>query len=158
MSTSKRRTTRNKVLQALYAHEISRDPISGVSATVFADLQSNPQELAFAQQLVTEVLRHQEEIEQLIKGKVAHWELDRIAVIDHLLLRMGICELLYFESIPPKVTINESIEIAKSFSTEKSGQFINGILDAVLEDLVRTKALRKSGRGLVNSNLPAQKK
>jgi N utilization substance protein B len=79
-------------------------------------------------------------------------------VIDHLLLRMGICELLYFESIPPKVTINESIEIAKSFSTEKSGQFINGILDAVLEDLIRTKALRKSGRGLVNSNLPAQKK
>jgi N utilization substance protein B len=153
-----RRTTRNKVLQALYAHEISRDPIADVSAPIFAELSSNPPELAFAEKLVTEVLRHHEEIEGLIKGKVAHWELDRIAVIDHLLLRMGICELLYFENIPPKVTINESIEIAKSFSTEKSGQFINGILDAILEDLNRTKKLRKSGRGLVNTNMPAQKK
>ena len=66
-----------------------------------------------------------------------------------LLLRMGICELLYFPDIPPKVTINELIEVAKSFSTEKSGKFINGVLDAILIDLRAKHLLVKTGRGLI---------
>lgn len=148
--------TREKVLQVLYAHELSKDPIASVTVSLFADIQSNKDELAFAQKLVDEVIAHQDEIETLIKTKVAHWELDRIAVIDRMLLRMGICELLYFQDIPPKVTINESIEIAKAFSTEKSGQFINGILDAVLEDLKSNHTLHKSGRGLIDKTIHQQ--
>nr|WP_243663960.1 transcription antitermination factor NusB [Rhodothermus marinus] len=62
---------------------------------------------------------------------------------------MAICELLAFEDIPPKVSINEAIELAKKYSTEKSGQFVNGVLDAVVLDLQRQGRLKKSGRGLI---------
>jgi len=78
----------------------------------------------------------------------------RIAFIDKLLLRIGIGELLFAEDVPPKVTINETIEIAKEFSTAKSGKFINGILDAVLIDLKDEGKLRKVGRGLIEHPLP----
>ena len=158
MTTYRRRETREKALQALYAHELSRDPISGVMDSVLNDLKENREEYDFAKQLVMGVVTHQSEIEMLIKAKVDHWEFDRIAVIDRMLLRMGICELLYFEDIPPKVTINESIEIAKAFSTEKSGQFINGVLDAVLDDMKKQKSLHKTGRGLIDSSPGGERK
>jgi len=79
--------------------------------------------------------------------------MNRIALIDKLLLRMGICELLYFPDIPPKVSINESIEIAKDFSTAGSGKFINGILDAILSDEKKSGKLNKTGRGLVEESI-----
>ena len=72
---------------------------------------------------------------------------------------MGICELLHFPDIPPKVTINEAIELAKCFSTEKSGRFINGILDAILDKLKKSGTLTKAGRGLQNeTTVPAAKR
>jgi N utilization substance protein B len=64
---------------------------------------------------------------------------------------MSICELLYFDDIPPKVTINEAIEIARDFSTEKSDKFVNGVLDSILDDLKKDGRIKKSGRGLVNT-------
>ena len=153
MTTYKRRLTREKVLQALYAYELSKEPINVVMASVLVDLKSDDEDFDFAKQLINEVIKHQDEIETIIKEKVAHWEFDRIAVIDRMLLRMGICELLYFEDIPPKVTINESIEVAKTFSTEKSGNFINGVLDAVLNDLKTSHHLNKTGRGLIEQTI-----
>jgi N utilization substance protein B len=149
----KRRLTREKVLQALYAYELSKEPITVVIASVLVDLKSDDEDFDFAKKLINEVIKHQDEIETIIRKKVAHWEFDRIAVIDRMLLRMGICELLYFEDIPPKVTINESIEVAKAFSTEKSGKFINGVLDAVLDDLKTSHHLKKTGRGLINQTI-----
>jgi N utilization substance protein B len=89
----------------------------------------------------------------MIKSKVSNWEMDRIALIDKLLLRMGICELIYFEDIPPKVSINEVIEISKKFSTAGSAKFINGVLDAVLNDLKKSGQLKKSGRGLIDESI-----
>jgi N utilization substance protein B len=73
---------------------------------------------------------------------------------------MGICELLYFDDIPPKVSINEAIEIAREFSTDKSDKFVNGVLDSVLDDLRKSERLKKSGRGLVDTPhvRPASKK
>ena len=79
--------------------------------------------------------------------------MNRIALIDKILLRMGICELLYFPDIPPKVSINEVIEIAKVFSTAGSGKFINGILDAILSELKTTGNLKKTGRGLMEESI-----
>jgi N utilization substance protein B len=80
--------------------------------------------------------------------------MDRIALIDKLLLQIGITELMYFPEIPPKVSINEVIEIAKDYSTSNSGKFINGILDAILSELKESGNLNKSGRGLIGESLP----
>jgi N utilization substance protein B len=66
---------------------------------------------------------------------------------------MGICELMYFDDIPPKVSINEAIEIVRAYSTEKSDKFVNGVLDSVLEDLKKDGKLKKTGRGLVDSSI-----
>ncbi|HET56271.1 MAG TPA: N utilization substance protein B, partial [Ignavibacteria bacterium] len=74
---------------------------------------------------------------------------ERIALLDRLILRLALCELLFFEEIPPKVTINEAIDLAKKFSTEDSGRFVNGILDAVLRKLKQENRLAKHGRGLL---------
>jgi N utilization substance protein B len=151
MTTYNRRLIRERVLQVLYAHEISKEPIEQVMQQLLSELRSNKDHFEFAKKLIFEVLRNEAAIEELIKSRVAHWELERIALIDRMLLRMGICELVYFEDIPPKVTINESIEVAKIYSTENSGKFVNGVLDAVLEDLKQSNKLKKSGRGLVES-------
>ena len=71
-----------------------------------------------------------------------------MAILDRLILRMAICELCRFEDIPPKVSINEAIDIAKRYSTERSGHFVNGMLDAIVYELEQSGELRKSGRGL----------
>lgn len=158
MATYRRRLTREKVLQTLYAHKLSNEPISGIMEAILVDLKPHKEDFAFAVELVRTVLAHEEEIEGYIKAKVAHWELNRIAVIDRMLLRMGIAELLYFPDIPPKVTINESIEVAKNYSTEKSGKFVNGVLDAVLEELRGKGLLVKTGRGLLDGTARASDK
>jgi N utilization substance protein B len=164
----KRRAVREKVMQALYAYEISGEPIERIiDETVTPAFgkglatdapKSQRETLEFAKALIHTVIDHQQEIDSTIKMKVANWEFNRIAVIDRILLEMGICELLYFEDIPPKVTINEAIEIAKRFSTEKSGQFINGVLDSLLADLKRNGQLKKSGRGLIETTLHPKEK
>jgi N utilization substance protein B len=99
------------------------------------------------------VIKHTDELDEKIKERVANWEMNRIALVDKILLRIGICELLYFPDIPPKVSINESIEIAKEYSTARSGKFINGILDAILSELKENKKLHKTGRGLVDESI-----
>jgi transcription antitermination protein NusB len=153
MAISRRRVVREKVLQTLYAHELSKDPIAEVITNVMGDLRNTREDFEFANKLVHEVIKHKTEIEQIIRTSVAHWEYDRIAVIDNILLRIGICEFLYFPDIPPKVTINEAIEIAKLFSTEQSGKFVNGVLDAILAGLKKSGLLHKIGRGLIENNL-----
>jgi N utilization substance protein B len=90
--------------------------------------------------------------DMMIRRKAVNWEFNRIAIMDKLILRMALCEFLYFPDIPPKVTIDEAIEVAKKFSTEKSGRFVNGILDAVLIDLRKEGRLQKRGRGLSEGN------
>ena len=78
-----------------------------------------------------------------------NWESDRIAGMDMILIKMGISEFLYFPSIPTRVTINEYIEIAKDYSTQKSGYFVNGVLDKLSKEFEKEKRLVKVGRGLL---------
>jgi len=92
-----------------------------------------------------------EEYERMIAGHARNWEFDRIALLDVILMKMAICELLHFPSIPVKVTINEYIEISKGYSTPKSRIFINGMLDKIVETLRADNRLRKTGRGLLDS-------
>ena len=91
------------------------------------------------------------DLDSLIRKRVEHWEFGRLAIIDRIILRMSICELLYFDDIPPKVSINEAIEIARDYSTEKSDKFVNGVLDSILADLKKEGKLSKSGRGLLDT-------
>lgn len=83
---------------------------------------------------------------ELIQPKLVNWDSERVALIDMLLLRMGVAELLYFPTIPTKVTINEYIELAKLYSTPQSGQFVNGVLDNILKDLTKENKIHKEQR------------
>ena len=149
---SKRRIVREKVLQILYAYEMNKDSLQPLSLEVLKDVTDNT-DWIFAQELIRKVLSNIEDLDEKIIKRVTNWEMNRIALIDKILLRIGICELLYFPDIPPKVSINESIEIAKDYSTAGSAKFINGILDAVLADEKNTGKLNKSGRGLVEESI-----
>lgn len=102
-----------------------------------------PEKLLFAKDLLRTTIEKKEVAMEYIKPKLKNWEPERIAILDMLLMRMGVCEFLYFETIPPKVTINEYIDLAKEYSTQQSGQFINGILDNIHKDLVRDDKMHK---------------
>jgi transcription antitermination protein NusB len=148
----KRRIVRERVLQVLYAYEMSKENLDFLEKEIMIDIPDKIDE-DFAHDLVNRVLIHCDDFDKMIKQRVNNWEMNRIALIDKILLRMGICELLYFPDIPPKVSINEVIEIAKVFSTAGSGKFINGILDAVLSELKNSGNLNKTGRGLLEESI-----
>jgi N utilization substance protein B len=97
----------------------------------------------FGKNLLQTTLEKKELALQYIKPKLKNWDPDRIAALDMILMRMGMCEFLFFETIPPKVTINEYIDLAKEYSTQQSGQFVNGILDNIHKDLVRDNQMHK---------------
>ena len=80
----------------------------------------------------------------MIKARLKNWDPERIAALDMILMQMGVCEFLYFPTIPPKVTINEYIDLAKDYSTAQSGQFVNGILDGIHKDLLKEDKIHKS--------------
>lgn len=109
----------------------------------------NFQELAgkekmdFAVNLLECVIDKKVYCRELITPKLKNWDADRIAALDMILMEMGVCEFLYFETIPPKVTINEYIDLAKDYSTEQSGHFVNGILDNIHKELVAQDKIRK---------------
>ncbi len=149
---SKRRIVRERVLQILYAYELNQESLQSLIDGTLSDIKFKA-EKQFANDLINKVLIHSKELDERILERAANWEINRIAIIDRLLLRIGICELLYFPDIPPKVSINESIEIAKDFSTAGSGKFINGILDAILSDEKKSGKLKKTGRGLVEESI-----
>jgi N utilization substance protein B len=158
MST-RRRQIREKVLQGLYAFELSHEPVELILDTIVGGLKKEPEIFDLAKTLFLKVIETKDEIDVLIKSRVANWEFSRLAVIDKIILRISICELLYFDDIPPKVSINEAIEIARRYSTEKSDKFVNGVLDSILDDLKKSGRINKTGRGLLESSTkknPAQ--
>lgn len=104
--------------------------------------------------LFYDTIQEREELDTLIQSKAENWELDRIALIDRILMQMGINEILKFQEIPVKVSINEYLEIAKKFSTPKSSKFLNGILDSLYNDFKENGKIQKSGRGLIEESLP----
>lgn len=103
----------------------------------------------FIVELFKKTIAQSDKLEDLIRTKTKNWELERIALIDIILIKMAIIELMQFPSIPVKVTMNEYIELSKLFSTPKSKIFINGLLDKLVEDLKREKKIKKKGRGLL---------
>lgn len=138
-----------EVLQAMVAKTFKNFSSESPAQNKLAELTPNWEEdTEFITELLKQTIRYGNEYQELISAKTKNWEADRIALVDNLLMRMAICELVNFPTIPVKVTINEYIELSKAFSTSKSNTFINGILDKILADLTQQRRIQKQGRGL----------
>jgi len=118
--------------------------------TPLIPLLKDEEEVTFYSDLFRKTLLYNAEYQKRIDDKLLHWESERVMEIDTILMKMALCELTQFPTIPIKVTINEYIELAKLYSSRKSGVFINGILDRIILDLKNEGLLNKMGRGLVN--------
>lgn len=146
---SNRHLLRSIAMQSLFQWDFMGQP----SAILPALIQQNTDEFApgtkdtdFALELVDGVLKHQSEIDELIQKFAPQWPLDQITIIDRNILRLGIFELHFSETIPAKVAINEAIELAKSFGGQASGRFVNGVLGAMYKAMVATGALKQIDR------------
>ena len=124
----------------------SEDPFKNKLTPISADWTEDSR---FVKDLFAYTIKNDGAYQELIAERTKNWESERIALMDTILMKMAICELMNFPSIPVKVTINEYLELSKDYSTPKSNSFINGILDKILNDLKRTNSIKKIGRGLI---------
>ena len=124
----------------------SEDPFKNKLTEISADWVEDSK---FVQDLFVYTLQNDAKYQEMIADRTKNWESERIALMDTILMKMAICELLNFPSIPVKVTINEYLELSKDYSTPKSNSFINGILDKILGDLKKNNTIKKIGRGLI---------
>lgn len=115
----------------------------------FPEMNSAEEDPQFAIDLLEKVVVNNDTLQEEMVGRTANWDSERIAVLDAIMIKMAMAELLFFPSIPTKVTMNEYIEISKDYSTPKSNIFINGILDKTIKDFDQSGRLNKSGRGLI---------
>ena len=130
----KRREARESALKFLYQTEFNSENPSLELDSFCERLNTSEEVQDFTQILIKNFLMHQKEVDELLKNISFNWTQDRMAVIDRNILRLGISELLFDSTTPPKVVINEAIEIAKKFGTDESPDFINGVLDKILKD------------------------
>ncbi len=135
--------------QMMATKTIKRFDDSYTAESTLPRLIKDSGDLDFAEVLFRKSIVNSDEYEKLIHEKARNWEMDRIALIDILLMKLAISEMINFQEIPVKVTLNEYIDISKEYSTPKSGTFINGILDKVKADLMESGEIRKIGRGLL---------
>ncbi len=148
-----RRLAREATLRSIYAVVVGKNTTQEVTKNIIKDkLKDDTEGIKFAERLLLITIDNGVDYDEIISKHINNWEVNRLATIDKFILRMAISELLHFEEIPTKVTINEAIEIAKMYSTRKSGKFVNGILDAVLTDLKSQDLINKKGRGLIESS------
>lgn len=129
----KRRIERELALKILYALEFNPTSIEQQIDLYNQNFKENVSE--FAANIIRTATENKEELDKLIKPQLHNWDFERVSIIDKLLLRMALTELMYFIEVPAEVTLNEVIEISKTYSTERSGKFINGILDAILKKI-----------------------
>lgn len=132
-----RRAARQCVLETLFAYQFSKNERTEIINQL---INKNPElkdHYDFIKSLSDIVSTKIDWTENVIKAHLENWELNRVANIDKILLKMGICEIYFVSDIPPKVTITEMVEIAKIYSTDESPIFINGILDAVFKDYIK---------------------
>lgn len=127
----KRTRARELALQFLYQHDLVAQPLSESDEFLRSE-ERDVETRKFAKRLIAGTLEHQPEIDQVIQGVAQNWNISRMAVVDRNVLRLATHELLHCRDIPPKVAINEAIEIGKRYSTQNSGAFINGILDKIM--------------------------
>jgi transcription antitermination factor NusB len=140
----KRTQARKIALQALYQHDLgskaSKSPPAACEVEPFIETATmDPEVRQYARRLATGVISASSDLDEKIVAVARNWKLNRIAPVDRCILRLALFEMLETDEVPPKVAINEAIELAKEFSTEQSGAFVNGILDRVYNDLKKSE-------------------
>jgi N utilization substance protein B len=133
----KRRRSREFALQVLYQLEITKQNALQAMVQLRENFSSEEEDDEFAKRIVLGVMDHRQEIDRLIEGRSENWRLDRMTIIDRNILRIAIFELLYCDEVPPKVTLNEAIDLGKRYGSEESGSFVNGILDRIQNEVIR---------------------
>jgi N utilization substance protein B len=133
------RSSRELALKFLYQSELNEGNVDEQMES-FMERNSSKDEIdVFMKELVEAVIKHKKEIDEIVQKFSDNWVLDRMTVIDRNILRIGTCELLFNFSTPPKVAINEAVDIAKKYGNEDSPEFINGILDKIYKEIGQKK-------------------
>lgn len=131
----KRRQSREMALKLLYAYDVTHAPAGDLLQAPWIESLGPEGIRRFALTLVEGVIRHRDEIDALVQAWSMNWSLERIGVVERNILRFAICELLFLNDIPPNVTINEAVEVAKRYGTDEAPSFINGILDRIKQEV-----------------------
>ena len=140
LTPKQKRQARIITLQVIYAHELKGSDLDDTYAFMLDEGKPHMVNVVkYGKQLSKLIFQHAIKVDELIKNRSKNWDFDRITLIDKLILRMALVEMIYVDEVPPKVSIAEGVEIAKQFSTEDSSSFINGILDAVYNDIIKKK-------------------
>ena len=135
-----KRQARIIALQAIYAKELLGSELDDTCNFMMdADKPPSDNVIKYGKQLSNLIFMHSKELDKLIISRSKNWDFDRITLIDKLVLRMALAEMMYVDEVPPKVSITEGVEISKQFSTEDSSSFINGILDSVYNEIIKEK-------------------
>jgi len=135
-----RRKARIGVLGALYAAVQSHEDNEKILKDVYKREKYDKSSKNFIRSLFVESIAHADESDKLIEKYLKNWEFSRVALLDKMILRMSITEMLFIKDIPPKVAMSEAIEIAKEYSTEESFSFVNGILDSIYKQFILKKS------------------
>jgi len=132
-----RRQARECALEVLYRLDLVGDEPENTIAEIL--LRKNPSEEAetYLRRLVDATMGHQSEIDGVLRRHLTRWRLERLTVLDRAILRLAAAEILYFDDVPPKVSINEAVEIAKKYGDDEAGKFVNGVLDGVYQETER---------------------
>ena len=155
MDREKKRIARYICLQAIYACEVSEDSSAFDNKNsifteyfkddlkdLFGDLSDS--QIAYSKRLYEHSINNKDFVDQLIADRLKNWDISRLAIIDKIILRMSVSEMFFIDDVPPKVSIAEGVEIAKVFSTKDSSSFVNGILDAVYNEVyMKNKKINK---------------
>ncbi|WP_083244052.1 transcription antitermination factor NusB [Leptospira tipperaryensis] len=135
---SARRTSREIAVMALYQLELTKPPLKDVLKFKWYDKKTEQEERDFAISIVNGVVKNQEQIDTLIKKYSKNWDFSRISVVNKAILRLSVYALLYSWEVPKNVTIDEAVELTKEFESEESARFVNGILDAILKNEIKS--------------------
>lgn len=122
---------RELALKVLYRFEEGNADLPSAIHSVLETKKYQTQDKDFSKMLIEKTMGYLDEIDKKIVKVIKNWEYDRISVVDKIILRLGTCEIVYFDDIPPQISINEAIEIGKKYGGADSGRFINGVLDAI---------------------------
>ena len=128
---TQRRHARECAMQVLYRLDIGNEGITKTTSEISTEQQFSKQGAEFFQRLVDTAFNNLGEVDKTIENTLQHWSFSRLMGIDRAILRIACCELLFLTDVPPKVVINEALEIAKKYGTDESPRFINGVLDAI---------------------------
>jgi transcription antitermination protein NusB len=128
-----RRKARELALKALFEHDFNQQSLGSVGDRLITENGLETEVSSFLLEIISHFVENNEKIDKMIEGHSSHWKLSRMASVDRNILRLGVCELLYFSDVPKNVTINEYLEIAKKFGNEESSSFVNGILDKIIK-------------------------